>query len=103
MKEESGSRPKWLHNRRAKGLLPHRLPKGWRWLRVGEWAQIGDVCCDPRIMPVKLTDGGWQMHETSHPVRTRRPLPKNAERMKKIVLLTGEQLNSRGGSDTLPR
>lgn len=102
-KEQDRGPPRWLRKRRAKRLSPHGLPKGWRWLRQGEWAQIGDVCCDPRIMPVTLTEGGWQMMDVSHPVRTRRPAPKNIERMKPVVHLTGEQLNARSGSDILPR
>jgi hypothetical protein len=54
---------------------PHRLPKGWRWLLQGEWARVGDYCCDPRIQAVKITDGtygqgrAWKMTPSCHPVR----------------------------------
>lgn len=54
---------------------PHKLPKGWRWLKEGEWARIGDYCCDRRVQAVKITVGGagqgraWKMTPRHHPVR----------------------------------
>lgn len=70
------AKPHWLKDRKTKKrpFPPHKLKRGWRWLRVGEWAEIGDFCCDPRIMPVKLTDGGWCMTKQHHPVQTSRSL-----------------------------
>jgi hypothetical protein len=51
---------------------PHRLPKGWRWLKKGEHTQDGDVCCDPRIEPVTIDQSpGWVMTKDGHPVRRR--------------------------------
>lgn len=55
-------------------ILP--LPKGWRWLGVGEWAEYGDFCHDPRCPePTKVIAGGWLMTDQNHPVRTQRPKP----------------------------
>jgi hypothetical protein len=71
---EVGLPPLELKERRCKGppFPKHKLPKGWRWLTMGEWVKAGDYCCDPRVMPVKiLVDHAWQMSETCHPVRRR--------------------------------
>ncbi len=48
---------------------PHRLPKGWRWLKIGEVTKFGYVACDRRIAPVKILVGGDIISETHHPVR----------------------------------
>jgi hypothetical protein len=60
-----------LANKYSTPIKP-RLPKGWRWLNVGEWAKPGDVCCDDRIPPVRILENGWQQTEQTHPVRTRK-------------------------------
>jgi hypothetical protein len=44
------------------------LPRGWRWLKVGEYAEPGDILCDPRAMPAKIMSG-FPMTAQMHPVR----------------------------------
>lgn len=57
-----------LRERRKKAATA--LPKGWRWLRLGEWVRIGDYCCDPRTKPVRvIVPRAWQMAPACHPVR----------------------------------
>lgn len=46
-----------------------RLPKGWRWLKVGEYIEYGDVACDTRIPPVKRIVGGEYFNKMHHPIR----------------------------------
>ncbi len=59
-----------MNLKKRKSRKPHRLPKGWRWLRMGEFVREGDYCCDPRIMPVEIeVSHAWQMSEGCHPVR----------------------------------
>lgn len=53
-----------------KSRKPHRLPKDWRWLRVGEWSQKGDVSCDPRTQPIEIILG-YPIGRENHPVRRR--------------------------------
>ena len=47
------------------------LPKGWRWLELGEETNYGDFCCDPRAAPVRITEGTLIMNERNHPVSRR--------------------------------
>ena len=48
----------------------YKLPKGWRWLRLGEWVREGDYCCDPRTKPVRIiVNRAWKMTPRNHPVR----------------------------------
>lgn len=63
--------PLRLRPRRSKKTPPppHRLRRGWRWLSVGEYAMPGDLCCDPRVMPVEIVVG-WRQSSTHHPVMT---------------------------------
>lgn len=47
----------------------HRCRKGWRWLTIGEWVEIGDLCCDPRMLPVRIeVEHAWKITQTCHPV-----------------------------------
>lgn len=50
---------------------PHRLPSGWRWLKVGEYTMVGDVACDARIPPVRILSGGDCVTSSHHPIRRR--------------------------------
>jgi hypothetical protein len=44
-------------------------PRGWRWLSVGDWVKLGDLCCDPRSNPVVIVvDRAWRMTSNHHPV-----------------------------------
>lgn len=63
--------PMVLKQRRTKKrpFPPHRLRKGWRWRTSGEMTAMGDLCCDPRIMPVKIVRE-WRMTKGCHPVQT---------------------------------
>lgn len=62
-------RPLKMIPRVGKNRGPHPLKKGWRWLAVGEWVEVGDLCCDPRIMPIRIQlSHAWKMTPTHHPV-----------------------------------
>lgn len=66
--ENDAAPPEWLKPRKSR--RPHRLPKGWRWLRIGEWIRVGDYCCDARIQPVQIiVNRAWKMTKDHHPVR----------------------------------
>ena len=60
---------------RHRRKTPHKLPSGWRWLRIGEFTRDGDVCCDNRIAAVRILIGGDQITATHHPVRRRHAQP----------------------------
>ena len=65
---EIGIPPMKLRPRKSR--KPHRCPKGWRWLTMGEWVEVGDYCCDPRIQSVRIeVRHAWKMVEGCHPVR----------------------------------
>lgn len=68
----------------------HALPKGWRWLNLGERVQAGDMTCDPRCNPVmamtreqllryhppkdsfeRIGPDYWTIADGCHPVRRR--------------------------------
>lgn len=47
-----------------------RLPRGWRWLKMGEAIHVGDVMHDPRGEPITLIyASGCTVTDTHHPVR----------------------------------
>src|SRR5579859_814857 len=52
------------------------LPKGWRWLDLGERTRVGDVSCNPLMPPVKIISGGDTITISHHPIR-RRETPKD--------------------------
>ena len=63
---------KWALAHPRKSERKHRLPKGWRWLKIGEWVSVGDLVCDSRLPPVEVIyPGGWKMDAQCHPVRRR--------------------------------
>lgn len=65
-----GLPPKVLARRTKKRPFPpHRLRKGWRWLTIGEWTRPGDLCCDPRVMPVRI-EYPFRIVHGCHPVQT---------------------------------
>jgi hypothetical protein len=51
------------------GKRRHYLPRGWRWLKVGEWVKAGDVGCDPRIAKVAILKSWGYLTPTHHPVQ----------------------------------
>lgn len=66
----------WSHGLGMMNVQKHiALPRGWRWLRLGELPKRGDVLVDPRVRPVVIKVAGitreWRLTESHHPVRRR--------------------------------
>ncbi len=76
----------WSHGMKMSDVLKHlALPKGWRWLKVGEHPRRGDVMVDVRTKPVVITqdhaalcrcrcvqcDAAHGLTQSHHPVRRR--------------------------------
>jgi hypothetical protein len=49
-----------------------KLPKGWRWLKVDEVAEVGDLLCDTRVKKPIRIGTSFTVTDVTHPIRTKR-------------------------------